>query len=245
MQEFILILFYVTIFVYSIIMHEVAHGVMALWLGDKTAKYAGRLTANPLNHIDLQLTIILPLLTFFMTMGRFAFGAAKPVPYNPYNLRNQKWGPTLVGRASPLSNFLVATVATLIAKVLPITVNTKYAIRDGFIFAVGGDGGSFFDRWNIMASMLSGSFANIFFGICIMIIFWNIFIAIFNLIPIPPLDGSKLIFSIFSIRTGIIMFFEQYGFMLLLAIIFIDGATFNIIGHLLGFFLQLFFGIAI
>jgi Zn-dependent protease len=115
MAEIVLIIFYIVILLYSVIIHEVSHGIMALWLGDPTAKYADRLTANPFKHIDPTYTIFLPIMMLILTHGRFAFGSAKPVPYNPYNLKNQKWGPALVALAGPLSNILIAIIAAIIA----------------------------------------------------------------------------------------------------------------------------------
>ncbi|MBI2640037.1 MAG: site-2 protease family protein, partial [Candidatus Sungbacteria bacterium] len=98
--------FFIIVLIFSVMVHEISHGFAALFLGDKTAKYAGRLTLNPIPHIDLFGSIILPLMLFFF-QSPILFGWAKPVPYNPYNLRNQKWGPALVGAAGPGSNILI------------------------------------------------------------------------------------------------------------------------------------------
>ena len=228
MQEFILVIFYFVILVYSIILHEVAHGVMALWLGDKTAKYAGRITANPLSHIDLWMTIIVPLVMFIATAGRFAFGGAKPVPYNPYNLRNQKWGPAMVGMAGPASNIIVALVFALIAKLISIPTAIKIDIILNVRMA----------DWDAVSTVVAGSIGSIIFMLCIMIIFWNILLAVFNLIPIPPLDGSKLLFSIIPIKRETIAILEQFGFIILLMFIFLFPEPFGI---LLNTFWNIFF----
>jgi len=241
LNEFILVLFYFFILMYSIILHEVFHGVAALWLGDNTAKYAGRLTANPIKHIDLYWTIILPLI-MLITTG-FAFGMAKPVPYNPYNLKNQKWGPTFVGIAGPLSNIILATVAALIARILPVLIKSRQDIFDSFRIAIGGRGFGL-ESWVRFANSIQGSFVNIIFGLLLMIIFWNILIAVFNLIPFPPLDGSKIIYGLFPIKIETMAILEQYGIFFLFLVIILDGSTFNILGKILNFAWSLFFSLA-
>src|ERR1700750_249745 len=94
---------------FSVIIHEVSHGYAALMQGDRTAEYEGRLTLNPLKHIDPVGTLILPILSL-MLPGSFLFGWAKPVPFNPYNLRNQRWGEAIVVIAGPLSNIVIALI---------------------------------------------------------------------------------------------------------------------------------------
>lgn len=180
------------IFVMSVIIHEVAHGLAALWLGDPTAKYADRLTLNPARHIDPVGSVLVPLITYFA--GGFIFGWAKPVPYNPYNLRDQKYGPALVGAAGPLSNILVALIFGFFLRVLLVT---------GQVSLVG-----------------ESAIADIF-SFAIMI---NVLLAFFNLIPIPPLDGSKLLYAVLPIREETKMRLEQFGFMFLfLAIYLLSG----------------------
>ncbi|MFZ2984517.1 MAG: site-2 protease family protein, partial [Candidatus Moraniibacteriota bacterium] len=137
-SEIVLIGFYLLTLVYSVMIHEVAHGMMALYLGDMTAKYADRLNLNPLKHIDPFGSVILPVLLFIST--GFAFGWAKPVPYNPYNLRNQKWGPTLVALAGPGMNLLLALSAALVAKTLPLIQPVKIDILNRFYEVIGGNG---------------------------------------------------------------------------------------------------------
>ena len=145
--------FFFIILIYSIILHEVAHGYVAEKLGDPTARYAGRLTLNPLPHIDILGSIIMPLMSL-IAPGSFLFGWAKPVPYNPYNLtRSPKWGEALVAGAGPLTNFLLALVFVLIARLSPDPT--------------------------VASISFMGVVANIWLGIL-------------NLVPIPPLDGSKV-----------------------------------------------------
>jgi Zn-dependent protease len=230
MQEAILIIFYVIILLYSVIIHEVSHGVMALWLGDATAKYAGRLTANPMKHIDPWMTIMAPILLLIMSGGRFAFGGAKPVPYNPYNLKNQKWGPTLVAFAGPLANILIALIFAIVARLISLPMAAKVDIISNF------------NDWGTVAQTISGSMPSIIFEICVMVIFWNVLLAFFNLIPIPPLDGSKLLFSIFSLRVETMAILEQFGFIILLVAIILFAGP---LGAFLNLMLNLFLGITI
>lgn len=141
----------------SVIIHEMAHGYAANWLGDPTARLAGRLSPNPLVHIDPMMSVILPGL-LLMTGSPILFGAAKPVPYNPYNLRNQKWGEAIVAFAGPLSNFVIAGVFAVLVRLHDVLG-------------------------------LSDTFLQLAVGIIVL----NIFLAFFNLVPIPPLDGSKIL----------------------------------------------------
>ncbi|MFA6974106.1 MAG: site-2 protease family protein [Parcubacteria group bacterium] len=230
LNDIILIIFFYAIFAYSVIIHEVAHGYMALLLGDPTAKYAGRLTANPLKHIDPFLTVILPLVMIF-TLG-IAFGGAKPVPYNPYNLRNQKWGPTWVALAGPASNIIIVIFFTILAKLVSLPTALKVDIINNLRQA----------DWSALATVVQGSPATILFTICTMAIFWNVLIAIFNLIPFPPLDGSKLLFALLPIKMEIVAILEQYGFILLFVFVFLFVGPLSL---LLNFFWQLFFTLSL
>jgi Zn-dependent protease len=230
MQEIVLIVFYVLILLYSVIIHEVAHGVMAMWLGDLTAKYAGRVTANPLKHIDPWMTIGLPILMLVMTGGRFAFGGAKPVPYNPYNLKNQKWGPALVAMSGPLSNILIAIFFAIAARFIAIPLAAKLDIISNF------------NNLGTVSAVIAGSAGSIFYEIFVVIIFWNVLLAFFNLIPIPPLDGSKLLFAFLPLKMETMAILEQFGFIILLFAIFAFSGP---LGLFLNFMLNLFLGITI
>lgn len=225
-NEIVLIGFYIVILLYSVIIHEVAHGVMALWLGDTTAKYAGRLTANPLSHLDFIGSFIAPLF-MYLSFG-FAFGWAKPVPYNPYNLKNQKWGPALVAIAGPASNILVAIIAAFAAKAIGLPLHLAKDIINNF------------NEWGTVSTIIAGSIGAIFYELLIIVVIINVFLAFFNLIPIPPLDGSKLLFSVLPIKIETQAMLEQFGFMLLLFFIFFFSSPLRIfLGTALNAFLRL------
>lgn len=175
--------FIILILLLSVVVHELAHGYMALRLGDPTALHAGRLTLNPIKHIDPFGSIVLPFLGY--VLGGFIIGWAKPVPYNPYNLRAGRWGEVLVAVAGPLSNIAIALIFTIVLR-------SFGDVGQGFIEITG------------------------------YIVLINIVLACFNLIPIPPLDGSKILFSVlplplvYKYRTV----FESYGMLLVIAMIF-------------------------
>ena len=179
------LIFAVAILIMSVVVHEVSHGYMADYLGDRTARYAGRLTLNPINHLDPVGSFFVPLMTSLL--GGFIFGWAKPVPFNPYNLSNQKYGPGLVGLAGPASNVSVALVFGLIVRF----------------------GGNF-------------GLAPEFLKIAGFIAFINLILAFFNMIPIPPLDGSRVLFSLLPLRYQHIQYFlEQYGLIFIFLFIFV------------------------
>jgi Zn-dependent protease len=174
----------------AVILHEVAHGYVALQLGDPTAKYAGRLTLNPIKHIDLWGTIIVPLFLLLLP-GGLLFGWAKPVPVNYYNLRNGKYGPLLVALAGPATNLLILIVTGLLARFSP--ADTSLPFLFGTIALING--------WLMM----------------------------FNLIPVPPLDGSKVLYVFLERRPDVLQWLETYGFYLLIALIFFAGSILQIV----------------
>lgn len=172
-------LFFIIIFLYSVIAHEVAHGKMAEYLGDPTARSMGRLTLNPIPHLDPIGSILLPLL-LVVTNSPILFGWAKPVPYNPYNLRSQRYGNALVAGAGVATNLALALGIGLLLRFLPF---------EGPLIAI-----------------LS------------YVVEINLILGVFNLIPIPPLDGSKILFDFFP-QTDLTIFLERYGFFLLILFI--------------------------
>lgn len=186
MESFFLIVFKILVVLFSVVIHEVSHGLMAFSLGDPTAKQAGRLTLNPLPHLDFFGSIILPLLTF--ALGGFVFGYAKPVPYNPYNLRDKKFGPAKVGFAGPASNIVIALAFGLILRYLP-----------NFLHAT------------VLPELFS------------FIILLNLILAIFNLIPVAPLDGHWLLLTMVPDRFyRFKAWYTQYSlFLFLIILIFI------------------------
>lgn len=176
-------IFSVAILIMSVVIHEVSHGLVADSMGDPTARYQGRLTLNPIKHLDPFGSVIIPALTYFM--GGFIFGWAKPVPYNPYNLKNQKWGPAIVAGAGPFSNLLVAVVFGLVVR-----FGTLFELPTAFIQTL------------------------------LLVVFINLILMVFNLVPLPPLDGSKLLFALLPTRFYYVQrFLEQYGFFLIIVFI--------------------------
>jgi Zn-dependent protease len=179
-----------TILILSIVLHEMAHGYAANWLGDPTARLAGRLSPNPLLHIDPVGSVLVPAALFIM-QAPFLFGWAKPVPYNPYNLRNPKWGESIVAAAGPLTNLLIAFIFAALIRLSP-----TLGLSDTFVEMTG------------------------------YIVFINILLALFNAIPLPPLDGSKIIvpflpFGLQQKYRGLTMYMENLGLFGLLIMIFI------------------------
>jgi len=195
-MEFIDGIFYVIVLITSIVVHEFAHAYTAYKLGDETARLSGRLTLNPLKHLDLFGSIILPLFLVLMKAG-FVIGWAKPVPYNPNNIRDEKKGTILISIMGILANLAVAVIFGLLIR-LGLYIGMPLYLTNGIDLSP-------------------------FFKISTIIVLVNLVLMIFNLIPIPPLDGSKLLFSIIPPRYQHIQrFLEQWGmFVLLFFIIFL------------------------
>lgn len=197
-MEIIITIFSLVVLLFSIIIHELAHGSVAYSLGDPTAKYAGRLTLNPLKHLDPFGSVILPLLLLLATRGMGPiFGWAKPVPINPYNLRDQKWGTLKVSIAGPASNFALAIFFGLFIRFLNIPQLVSFISLEQVAF---------------FTKLLS------------IIVFYNFLWAIFNLVPIPPLDGSWILFRFLPERFAKVkIFLQQYGLFILIFFIFFGG----------------------
>lgn len=175
------------VILFSMTLHEAMHGFVAYWLGDDTAKREGRLTLNPINHIDPFLTILLPIT--LALVGGPIFGGAKPVPFNPARVKWDEWGAALVALAGPLTNFLIAFVV--------------YGLF-----------------------VLIGQPADLGGAIIMTVVLVNLGFFVFNMIPIPPLDGSRVVYALapdFVRRT--MEKIEEYGIVLVFAIVLVASAT--------------------
>ncbi|PKM91851.1 site-2 protease family protein [Candidatus Falkowbacteria bacterium HGW-Falkowbacteria-1] len=201
-----IIILSIAILIFSIIVHEVGHAWMANKLGDPTAKNLGRLTLNPIPHIDLFGSILLPL--FFVLSGsNFLIAWAKPVPYNPYLIRDKKYGDLKVALSGPASNIILALFFGLLARFLPISLATKSSLVISY----------FSSSFETILSIMAGNFLAVIFVMSIIFCFLNLLLAFFNLVPIPPLDGSKIISNFLSEKLKMKFFaFERYGMFILL-----------------------------
>jgi len=189
-------IFSIIILIFSVVIHEVAHGYMALRFGDSTAKNMGRLTLNPIKHIDIFGSIIVPMLLILLP-GNLILGWAKPVPYNPYNLKNRKWGEFWVAFAGPLSNIIIGTIFILIIRLAPIL-----------------------------------GLSSIFITLAFTIVLINFVLAFFNLIPIPPLDGSKILLNLlpFHLYDKAVSIMQRWGLIFILIFLFVFwGPLFNLL----------------
>jgi len=189
MQQILTYVIQFAVVLFAISIHEAAHGWTANLFGDPTAKLQGRVTLNPIAHIDLVGTIIFPLL--LIAMGAPVFGWAKPVMVNPYNLRNPKRDHMFIAAAGPGSNIIASVSAIIIFIILK--------------------------RLNIITLMNPGIIALILFYLIVI----NIFLAIFNLIPIPPLDGSGIIEGLLKGQAlESYQKIKPFGFIILIVIIY-------------------------
>ncbi|MEX2090643.1 MAG: site-2 protease family protein [Candidatus Paceibacterota bacterium] len=196
MEALLLPIFYIVVLLFSVVIHEVSHGLMANSLGDPTAKNLGRLTLNPLKHLDMFGSIILPLMLFLLR-SPFLVGYAKPVPYNPENLRDKKYGIAKVAFAGPASNITLAVLFGLTLRFMP----------------------------DVFASPLVPQLLSF-------IIILNLVLAIFNLFPIPPLDGHWLLMTFLPRRfVAFRRFLYQYSLILLIIfLIYVFPLIFPIVG---------------
>ena len=179
-------IFLIAILIFSVVIHEVSHGAAANYLGDPTAKYAGRLTLNPIKHLDPIGSVLVPM--FLVLIGsQFLIGWAKPVPVNPFNFRDQKYGSAKVALAGPGSNLAVALIFGLALRFFPEIAVTPALV---LIFSY--------------------------------IVFINILLAIFNLLPLPPLDGSHILFTFLPPGfERLKVFLGQFGIFILIFFIFL------------------------
>ena len=187
------IIIILVIVVGSVILHELSHGIVAYWLGDHTAKDAGRLTFNPIKHIDPYMSILVPVVLYILNAP--VFGGAKPVPINTKNLKWKEWGMALVAAAGPFMNFILAFICFLIGH---------------------------------FTGMLYGSFGELPAFIFTELVFINLGFMLFNLIPIPPLDGSRILYAISpDFFRDVLMRLEQYGIFIVYLMIFFFSELFS------------------
>jgi len=192
------IVFFIIILIFSIIIHEVSHGFVANYLGDPTAKYAGRLTLNPLKHLDPMGSVLLPVI-LILTTGK-GIGWARPVPVNPANFKDQKYGSLKTAIAGPASNLIIALFFGLLIR---FTINLNF-------------------------------FPTEIYPLFSFIVLINILLAIFNLIPIPPLDGSHILFTFLpASMQNTKNFLGQFGFFILIFLIFFFPPFFVILNSMI------------
>lgn len=201
-----MILLIFVIILCSMVLHELAHGLVAYWLGDDTAKSEGRLTLNPLKHLDPVMSFAMPL--FLFVTGGPIFGGAKPVPINAHKLKFGAWGMALVGLAGPLTNFLIAFITFVI--------------------------------WYFVAGAASTGLLGV---ICDYIVMINLGFGVFNLLPIPPLDGSRALYAIAPDGVRRVMAgMERYGmFIILGVVILLPNVISGIITGVINWILPIFF----
>ena len=200
----------------AITFHEVSHGYVAHRLGDPTAKMLGRLTLNPIPHIDLFGTIILPLMLYYLTDGRFVFGYAKPVPINPMNFKNPKKDMAISAAAGPVTNILLAVLSFIVWKLVLIPLAGLSP--------------------EIVGEKVLRPLTMIFQSSIIV----NVILASFNMIPIPPLDGGRVLTGLLPYKQAAAFSrIEPFGFIIVLVLIY-SGIANYIIMPFIVFFLKLF-----
>jgi len=173
------LIFWILIILITVTVHEVSHGFVAYLRGDQTARLAGRLTLNPLKHIDPFWTVLFPAIVFFSTGGRFAIGMAKPVPVNFANLKNPRRDMILVALAGPLANMILASILTLVYRLTAL---------EPILYAV----------------------------------YFNLALMVFNMIPIPPLDGSRVMLALLPLKLAALYDrLEPFGFWIILLLYFL------------------------
>lgn len=181
-MEILVFIVSLIILIMSVVIHELSHGYTAELLGDPTPRLQGRLTINPLRHLDLFGSIIVPIIT---SMAGFTFGWAKPIQWNPYNVKNKRWGELMIAIAGPGSNIIIALIFGVIIRIFGASLPESFIQISFYVIAI------------------------------------NIVLAVFNLIPIPPLDGSKVLFSLLPQKfVAIRVSLERYSIFFFLILVF-------------------------
>lgn len=192
----------------GVVFHEYMHGRIADAMGDHTARAAGRLTLNPVAHIDPIGTVIMPIALLLISGGRFTFGYAKPVPVNPFLFKKPRKGMMLVALSGPLTNFTIAVVVTAIGLIVRLSFGLQFVIgQGGSLTSLGGS-----SAWADLAML--------FYFVAVI----NILLGFFNLIPVPPLDGSHVLEYFLPPRAlEVYQSFSRYGFILVFIVVFLLG----------------------
>ena len=198
-------------FIPAIVVHEVSHGFVANRLGDPTAKSQGRITLNPLKHIDPFGTVILPL--FLMVIGGPVFGYAKPVPYNPNYFKNIRQGEFLTGIAGPASNLIMAAIGFIVSRVIPLVTQTTPAFMGTAPYA------GYQARFGLIEPVTAGDWIVL---CCYFFVLINLYLAFFNIIPIPPLDGASII-ALFLTPNGLRSYYriQRYALPVLMILLLV------------------------
>ncbi|HHO56475.1 MAG TPA: site-2 protease family protein [Trueperaceae bacterium] len=194
------------VLLFSLTLHELAHAVVAEWVGDDTARNLGRITLNPLKHLDPMGALLL------LFVG---FGWAKPVPINPSKFRNYRSGLFFVSIAGVVVNFLIATIALLILAYIGISLSP--------IGQLGLSSNS------IANNLINTSYGGQLISGLFMIAQINIILAVFNMIPIPPLDGSKVLLSLVPSLDSVFRQIQKYGFLIVIVLINLDSRSLNLL----------------
>ncbi len=197
------------VLIFSLSLHELAHAVVAEWVGDDTARNLGRITLNPIKHLDP----VGALLLLFV-----GFGWAKPVPISPSKFKNYRSGLFFVSIAGVVVNFIIAIIALAILGFIGITMTNTGSLG--------------LETGSIASNLINSKYGSELITGLYMIAQINIILAVFNLIPVPPLDGSKVLLSIIPSLDSVFRKVQQFGFLIVIVLIRLDGSSINLLGKI-------------